>query len=186
MEKLLFWGRLITEPKCLLQLEPCFKAELKVSSTYIYRCCIKCLRVATKSDLFGHFKAWSYDRIFPTYTEWKRLWGEKSVRGYKEFGRTFVTTTQIWRWLKTAWMTSILTIFRPQPTNILILLNASIPRWDSCNFRFDGGVPWLRDTNGGNCLFASILLTIIVTSYLIVRASKTTLPSYGINWSQSS
>ena len=30
-------------------------------------------------------------------------------------------------------------------------------------------------------LFASILLTIIVTSYLIVRASKTTLPFYGIN-----
>ena len=30
-------------------------------------------------------------------------------------------------------------------------------------------------------LFASTLLMIVVTSYLIVRASKTTLPSYGIN-----
>ena len=109
----------------------------------------------------------------------KKLWGEKSMRGKKEFGRTFVPITQARRWHKTAWITSTLTIFGPYPANILILLNASITRWCSCVTL--GALHGKVTLTVLIVLFASILLTIIITSYLIVRASKTTLLSYGIN-----
>ena len=144
---------------------------------------VSCMCEALQNyDLFDHFKAWFYFCIFPTYTEWKKIVRRKVSERQEGILSDFCSSHPD---LKVAqdWLNNVHPYYfwslANQYPNLVKRLHTQVRLM--CNFGFNGGVPWLRDTEVLIVLFASILLTIIVTSYLTVRASKTTLPSYGIN-----
>ena len=76
VKRLLFLGRLITQPKTSVAVRTLFQSrtesffDVNIISIGVVSCICEALQ---KYDLFNHFKAWFYDCIFPTYTEWKKL-----------------------------------------------------------------------------------------------------------------
>ena len=76
VKRLLFLGRLITQPKMSVAVRTLFQSktesffDVNIISIGVVSCICEALQ---KYDLFDHFKAWFCDCIFPTYTEWKKL-----------------------------------------------------------------------------------------------------------------
>ena len=76
MKRLLFLSRLVTQPKVSVAVRTLFQSRTEslfdvsiVSIDLVSSIC----EALQKYDVFDLFKAWFYDCIFPTYTEWKKL-----------------------------------------------------------------------------------------------------------------
>ena len=116
VKRLLFLGRLITQPKTSVAVRTLFQSrtesffDVNIISIGVVSCICEALQNMTLLTILklGSTTVYSLRTL-----SGKKLWGEKLVRGKKEFGRTFVLVTQTWRWLKTAWITSTLSIFGP-------------------------------------------------------------------------
>ena len=135
-----------------------------------------------KYDLFDHFKEWFYDCIFPVYTEWKKIVRRKVSEMQKGIWMDFCSNHPD---LKVA--QDCLNNVHPyyfwslanQYPDLVKRLHTQVRL--ICNFGFNGALRGYVTRTVLIVFFASTLLTIIVTSYLVVRASKTSLPSYAIN-----
>ena len=185
VKRLLFLGRLITQPKMSVAVTTLFQSrtesffDVNIISIGVVSCICEALQ---KYDLFDHFKAWFYDCIFPTYTEWKKIVRRKVRERQKGIWSDFCSSHPD---LKVA--QDCLNNVHPeyfwslanQYPDLVKRLHTQVRLM--CNFGFNGAFHGYLTPTVLIVLFASILLTIIVTSYLIVRASKTILPSYGIN-----
>ena len=74
IKKLLFLGRLTTEPNMASLSEICSMVELRAMSVGVM---LSISEVLVKHDLFQYFELWFNKFTFPTYTDWKRIVRDK-------------------------------------------------------------------------------------------------------------
>ena len=174
-------GRLITQPKMSVEVRTLFQSRTEsffdVNIVFIGVVSSIC-EALQKYDLFDHFKAWFYDCIFPTYTEWKKIVrrkvNERQEGIWSDFCSNHPDQKVAQDCLNNFHPYYFLSLSSQYPDLVKRLHNQVMLM---CNF---GGVTWLRDTDGANCFICKHTVD-DNNHYLIVRASKTTLLSYGIN-----
>ena len=95
-KKLLFSGRLITEPKMTSLIKNLFNSRTKsffdsdISSLGVLPSIAESLK---KFDLFHYFETWYNNSIFPTYPNWKNIVRANILHFEKQPGIATVTPT---------------------------------------------------------------------------------------------
>ena len=155
IKKLLFLGRLITEPKMSPLIKNLFDSrtisffDSDISSLGVLPSIAESLK---KFDLFYYFETWYNSSIFPSYPNWKNIVRDNILHFEKLAWHSYCDTHPE---MQTA--SSCLANVTPfhfwsladQFPDLVSRLHVQVRLMGQ--FGLSGGIPWLRDTDGAFC-----------------------------------
>ena len=151
IKKLLFLGRLITEPN----MAPTFRNLLKSTTESYFDMNITSVsvmlsisEVLVKYDLFQNFESWFNNSTFPTYTDWKRIVRNKIQVFEKDTWFQFCDSHPGMHVAKTMSIQQFWSIADDYPDLVTGLHTQARTMG---NFGLNASVPWLKDTEGALC-----------------------------------
>ena len=154
-KKILFSGRLITEPKMTQLIKNLFDSRTKnffdsdISSLVILPSIAESLE---KFDLFYYFETWYNNSIFPTYTNWKNIVRDSIIHFEKSAWHSYCDTHTEMQ-IASSFLANVIPFhfwsLADHFPDLVSRLHVQVRLMGQ--YGLSGGIPWLRNSDGAFC-----------------------------------